>query len=162
MSPSGPSAQYGPRRQIVHADSAPPGWPVPRLAPRQAVVRAFRQYAQFDGRASRREFWYFSLFCVLVEIVLLVPAVAISRATATSADEPGPAAVVGSVLLLVFALATALPTIALACRRLHDAGLSGLYLLIGLVTTIVPLVMCALPTSPDASRFGPPGRAGGA
>ena len=140
--------------------SAPAGWPVGNLTFLEAVKRAFRQYVHFDGRASRSEFWYFYLFSVGVQIVLLVPSIAIGTATSTSSGDPGPAFVVGFVLWGIFYLGAALPSLAVACRRLHDAGFSGLFLLLGLVTGLIPLVMCALPTSPNAVRYGPPGQPG--
>lgn len=142
------------------AASAPAGWPVPDLTFVEAVRRAFRQYVHFDGRASRREFWYFYLFVVGGQLVLLAPSIAGSVATSTTRGRPAPVFVVGFVLFGIFYLGVVLPALAIACRRLHDAGYSGLFLLLGLVTGLIPLVMCALPTSPDAGRFGPPGAPG--
>lgn len=122
-----------------------------------AVRRGFRRYVTFDGRASRAEFWYWYLFVVGVLLVLVVPSAAIGSATASPDGSVGPVFVVGFVAAGLFYAAVLLPTIAVACRRLHDAGFSGLYLLLGLVTGLIPLIMCALPTSPNAVRYGPPG-----
>ena len=125
-----------------------------------AVCRGFKKYATFEGRASRAEFWFWYLFVVGVALVLLVPSGAIAAATASSSADgaPSPAAAIGFGLIGVFYLAVLLPTLAVACRRLHDAGFSGLFLLLGLVTGLIPLIMCILPTSPNAVRFGPPGQ----
>lgn len=138
---------------------APTGWPVPDIRFADAVKRGFSGYVAFDGRASRAEFWYWYLFVVGTVLVLVLPSVAI--ATATSSDGTfSPVAAVGLVIGGLFYAAVVLPTIAVACRRLHDAGYSGLFLLLGLVTGLIPLVMCLLPTSPAAARFGPPGQPG--
>ena len=61
-------------------------------------------YAQFEGRASRSEYWWFYLFTVL--------------ATA-AADTLG--GTVGNLASLAFFL----PSLALVARRLHDTGRSG-------------------------------------
>ena len=124
-----------------------------------AVRRGFKKYATFDGRASRAEFWFWYLFVVGGALVLAVPSGVIAGATASSSSDgaPSPVAAIGFVLIGVFYLAVLVPTLAVACRRLHDAGFSGLFLLLGLVTGLVPLIMCILPTSPNAVRFGPPG-----
>ena len=123
-----------------------------------AVRRGFRKYVTFDGRASRAEFWYWYLFVVGVLLVLIVLTTAIGSATAGPDGTLGPVFVIGFVLAGIFYAAVLLPTIAVACRRLHDAGLSGLFLLLSLISGLIPLIMCALPTSPNAVRYGPPGQ----
>ena len=140
------------------ARTPPPGWPVPDVTFVEAVKRGFAQYIGFDGRASRREFWYFYLFAVGVLLVLLAPTIALGVATSTPASGsggPGAVLTVGFSAVGLFYAAVLLPMLAVACRRLHDAGFSGLFLLLGLVTGLIPLVMCAFPTAPDAVRFNP-------
>ena len=123
-----------------------------------AVKRGFKKYVSFNGRASRAEFWYWYLFVVGVEIALIAPTIAIASATQPAGGGLGPVGTVGLVVFGLFYLAILLPTIAIACRRLHDAGFSGLFLLLGLITGLIPLIMCLLPTSPNAVRYGPPGQ----
>ena len=78
-----------------------------------------------------------------------------------SASKPGqvigPAGWPFGILLLVWALGTIVPTIAVSVRRLHDAGYSGWFYLFNIVGLgIVTLVLCALETSPKAPQYGPP------
>ena len=69
----------------------------------------------------------------------------------------GPAGWPFGILLLVWALGTIVPTIAVSVRRLHDAGYSGWFYLFNIVGLgIVTLVLCALETSPKAPQYGPP------
>jgi len=68
-------------------------------------------YAQFSGRASRSEYWWFQLFSVLAPVA----AGAISLGLGTAVQ----------VVLIVPGLATSV-------RRLHDVGRSGWWLLVGL------------------------------
>lgn len=89
----------------------------------------------------------------------MLPSVALG--TATSSDGSfSPVGAVGLVVAGLFYAAILLPTLAVACRRLHDAGFSGAFLLLAFVTGLIPLIMCMLPTSPSAARFGPPGQPG--
>jgi uncharacterized membrane protein YhaH (DUF805 family) len=81
----------------------------------ESVTVCFRKYADFNGRATRPEYWWFFLF-------LFVASVAISY--------------VSSTLSIVFTLATFVPAIAAATRRLHDTNRSGWWQLIGLVPLI--------------------------
>jgi len=125
-----------------------------------AVRRGFRKYVTFSGRASRAEFWYWYLFVTGVLIILVLPTGAIASATSAGDGSVSPLVTVGFAAAGLFYAAVILPTVAVACRRLHDAGFSGLFLLLGLVTGLIPLIMCVLPTSPNAVRFGPPGQPG--
>jgi len=79
-------------------------------------------YANFEGRARRSEFWYFLLFQFIVIIALLILAAV--------------AGTIGSVLYGIYALATLVPGIAVAVRRLHDVGKSGWWYFICLVPLI--------------------------
>ncbi|MGM0708504.1 DUF805 domain-containing protein [Brevibacterium sediminis] len=132
----------------------------------QAVKRFFKNYAKFSGRASRSEFWWATLFCVLVALVpyILVIIGAVMMAASASADPYGGGAPsgggialmgIGGVLLGVFVLATIVPSIAVSWRRLHDAGFSGLFYLLTLTSIggIVVLVMEIMPPKPEGQRF---------
>ena len=95
----------------------------------EAVSRAIRQYAKFSGRASRSEYWWFSLFLVLTQFGLgLLVGVAQSKSEAL--------AQMTGVLLAVIPIVFLIPALALTSRRIHDSGRSAkLYfgLLIGLI-----------------------------
>jgi uncharacterized membrane protein YhaH (DUF805 family) len=76
------------------------------------------RYAKFDGRAGRAEFWWFVLANFLVYIALAI-LMQISS--------------IFVVVYFVYGLATIVPSIALAIRRLHDTDKSGWMLLLGLI-----------------------------
>lgn len=86
-----------------------------------AIRIVFAKYAQFDGRASRSEYWYFTLFSVLVTIgayvLLLVPIVNILAVIA----------------LIGWALGVVVPSLAVTVRRLRDAGYHWAWLFISFV-----------------------------
>jgi uncharacterized membrane protein YhaH (DUF805 family) len=86
----------------------------------ESVTVCFRKYADFSGRATRSEYWWFFLFIIVVSL-------------ATS--------YVSSALSGLFSLATLLPSIAAAARRLHDTNRSGWWQLIVLVPVVGIIVL---------------------
>ena len=83
-----------------------------------AIKAGFKNYVNFRGTATRPEYWYWFLFTALVIIVLF------------SIDLSG-------VFLLLFSLATFLPSISVNARRLTDAGFSPLWLLLVLPGVVI-------------------------
>lgn len=84
-------------------------------------------YANFDGRARRSEYWYFVLVNII--ITFLCYGVVIIGAII---DVPAIAAF-GAILILLFALGIFIPNLAVIVRRLHDTNKSGWMILIGLI-----------------------------
>ncbi len=80
------------------------------------------KYADFNGRARRSEYWYFQL-CNFIVIILLAM---VSTAAGTF----------GFVLVILYVLATLVPTLALIARRLHDVGKSGWFYCISFIPLI--------------------------
>ncbi|WP_114559795.1 DUF805 domain-containing protein [Desertihabitans aurantiacus] len=129
----------------------------------QAIGRFFKKYAQFNGRASRSEYLWATLFNVIVVAVLYGVALAIVGATAGSASDPsqvssGAGAGLGIIALIIglYGLAIIVPSIALQVRRLHDTGQSGFLVLLNLIPSIgglIVFIMCCLPTSPNGDRY---------
>ena len=92
-------------------------------------------YAQFEGRASRSEYWWFYLFTVLVT---------------AAADMLG--GTVGNLASLAFFL----PGLALLVRRLHDTGRSGWWFLIAFTVIGIPVLLYWLVRASDAgaNKYG--------
>jgi uncharacterized membrane protein YhaH (DUF805 family) len=113
----------------------------------QSIQTVFRKYAEFTGRASRPEFWWFILFSTLVSSVL----------NAMNVFTPWGTIQTGSSLAGVWSIAVLVPTLAVAVRRLRDAGRSWaelFWLLLPIAGLIVLIVhLCDRPT-PDASSRG--------
>ncbi|WP_162148500.1 DUF805 domain-containing protein [Asticcacaulis sp. AC402] len=110
--------------------------PAPRtgLSLSEAVQACVNKYAQFQGRASRSEYWWFYLACLIAGIVLEVLAY-----------------ISGFRFLNILALAWFLPGLASVVRRLHDNNRSGFWILIGFGFGVIPLIyMLTRPTQVDA------------
>lgn len=124
-----------------------------------AVRRFFAKYATFRGRASRSEYWWWVLTGTVVGTVLnalptLTDGVRIEADGSTTIT--GPHGVILSLIWIVWALGTLLPTVAVLVRRLHDTGRSGLWVLIGIVPLIGILVLFVFTVQgprPEGARF---------
>jgi uncharacterized membrane protein YhaH (DUF805 family) len=152
------------QQQIVPTGSAVPLWAPYYDAPiGEAARRFFKKHATFSGRASRSEYWLWTLVSGVVgfilEIVVMLGGSAGSTVNDAGVTVPGPGATVGFVLVGIWTLATLIPSLALIVRRLHDANFSGWMILIGLVPilgAIVLLVLMFLGPNPEGQRFDVP------
>lgn len=139
----------------------------------QATKRFFKQYAKFNGRASRSEYWWIALFGLIIEIVplilyfvgLAIMAVSTSSYNINDPSSPyvsGPNPVgillflIGLGLLIIIGLGLLVPSIALTWRRLHDSNFAGPFYFLSFIPSagvIVLLVLTLLPSKAEGRRF---------
>ena len=87
-----------------------------------AIKLFFANYANFRGRSTRAEYWFATLFVFLVSFVL---------------------GLIADVLSSIWGLAVLIPTLAIGCRRFHDAGKSGkLYAALMIAGYVCGIVAC--------------------
>lgn len=101
-----------------------------------------KNYAGFQGRARRAEYWYYTLTSAIISVVLNIIGLAIGF----------------SYLATIYSLAVLIPTLAVAVRRLHDTNRSGWWILIGiipLVGWIVLIVFMATEGTRGDNKYGP-------
>lgn len=103
-------------------------------------LTVLKKYAVLDGRARRKEYWMFILYDIIVSLVIFVVGAVVGNAV----SEPGTSFGLGSLLLLIYLLGTLAPKLSVTVRRLHDTNHSALWLLVGLIPLIGPLVMLVL------------------
>jgi uncharacterized membrane protein YhaH (DUF805 family) len=104
-----------------------------------------KKYATFSGRARRKEYWMYTLFNVVILLVLLGIGVAAFGEN-------------GVWLYTVYLFAVLIPTLAVTVRRLHDTGRSGWWYFISfvpLVGPIVLLVFTCLGGDAAPNKYGP-------
>lgn len=85
-------------------------------------------YFDFNGRARRKEYWMFALWCFLLTIVTVI--------IDTILGFEG-----GGVVTGLFALAIILPSLGLLVRRLHDINYSGWWYFISFIPLIGGLIL---------------------
>ena len=102
----------------------------------EAVKVCLSKYADFNGRATRAEYWWFFLFVILVGAII---------------------SVLSDKLAVVFYLGTLLPTVAAAARRLHDTERTGWWQLVGLVPVVGFIVLLVFLTQKSAGGAQPQG-----
>ena len=99
----------------------------------------FKNYVNFEGRATRPEYWWFTLAYAIVNIILsLIPRV-------------------GSVLSGILALAVLIPSIGVGVRRLHDINKSGWWLLLSfipIVGAIILILWLVKPSDNGENKYG--------
>lgn len=130
---------------------------------KEAIDSVLKQnYANFQGRAARSEYWFFALF------VFIVAGILSALMFATVDFNTGQISGLGYVviaILAVFYLGILIPSIAVAVRRLHDRNMSGWWYLgfivlsaipfVGIVASIAMLVIFCLKGTDGDNRFGP-------
>ena len=101
----------------------------------ESIKTCFSKYADFEGRATRSEFWWWALFVFLA-----------SAATG----------IVSNMLSAVFSLAVLLPYVAVGARRLHDIDKSGWLQLVGLIPLIgwILLIFWFVQEGKEPNRYG--------
>ena len=100
-----------------------------------------KKYADFSGRAHRTEFWMFTLFNIIIAVVVLIIDMFIT----------------GGLIYALYWLAVLVPSIALGARRLHDTDKSGWMLLLGLIPLVglVLIYFFVIDSQPGPNKYGP-------
>lgn len=102
----------------------------------ESIKICLSKYADFNGRASRPEYWWFALFIVIGGFGI---------------------SLVSNMLGTLFYLGTMVPSLAAATRRLHDTDKSGWLQLIALIPVlgwIAIIYLLAQPGKDESNRFG--------
>jgi len=120
----------------------------------QAVSSVFRNYATFQGRAPRSEYWWWTVFSILVSWVttfidsLLFSSIGFFHIGGEPTFTP---------ITTLVGLALIVPAIAVSVRRFHDLGRTGWWLLIGLtgIGTLVIFFWFMVKGDAGPNRYGP-------
>jgi len=90
-------------------------------------LKVLNQYADFNGRARRQEYWMFTLF----NIIFAFSAIMLDNLFGLSNSEEG-----FGPIYIIYGLAVLIPGLAVGVRRLHDIGKSGWMMLVSLIPFI--------------------------
>lgn len=109
--PPTPAPMPGPPPVSAQTPPVPPAASTASYTFGQAIAACFKRYAEFDGRASRSEYWW---FCLFANVLACIP-------------------FIGEIL----ALGLIVPGIAVAIRRMHDIGKCGWFCIIPIYSLIL-------------------------
>lgn len=115
-----------------------------------AVSSYFKNYANFNGRARRSEYWYSTLFTSGISLFLLI----LDELNSSYYQE----FTFYTAIYAIWVLGTFLPSLAISVRRLHDVGRYGTYIwmaLIPLAGAIILLIEFVKDSQLGANQFGP-------
>jgi uncharacterized membrane protein YhaH (DUF805 family) len=104
-------------------------------------IRVLKKYAVFEGRATRKEYWMFQLFNVIVSIGIALLSIGLTSVTKTNQG----------ILGNIYSLAVLVPGIAVAIRRMHDTGRSGWWCIV----PIIGLIYAIEAGQPNENQYGP-------
>jgi uncharacterized membrane protein YhaH (DUF805 family) len=108
-----------------------------------AVKSGFENYVNFEDRASRSEFWWWTLFYIITYVAAIAIDITLSL----------------GFLSVLISLTFLAPSLAVGARRLHDINKSGWWQLIyfiPLLGMIVMLIFLVKKGNPEENRFGKP------
>ena len=110
-------------------------------------LKALKNYADFSGRARRKEYWLFTLYNIIIFVALVF----------LGAMVGFPRGAEGVFVFVAFYMVGVLiPALAVSVRRLHDTGRSGWWFLLNFVPfgAIVVLVFLVQDSNPASNKFG--------
>lgn len=108
---------------------------------RKWYLEALTKYATFEGRACRKEYWYFKLYNFIILVILVL-------------IDAGLGSV--AILTLIYLLASSIPKISVTVRRLHDVNLSGWFYLVSLLPfgSLLLFVKMIQEGDPNINQYG--------
>lgn len=120
-----------------------------------------KNYTNFSGRATRREYWFVTLINIFTFIVLYIVAIIVLGVEPNDTDPDGLINYLPLVGLVIIGIAAILPTLALEVRRLHDSNRRGWWMLIRLIPIVGDILMLVFTLSKGndgKNDYGPPAK----
>lgn len=119
----------------------------------EAITRGFSKAFTFTGRASRSEYWWWMLFCIVsgiavgfIDGLLVMPLLGLKPSNGDF--QP---------FTIILVLSLIVPSISLAVRRMHDVGWTGFMVLIPLIPilgSIIYFVLTVWPGTAGPNKYG--------
>ncbi|MFY7810903.1 MAG: DUF805 domain-containing protein [Flavobacterium sp.] len=111
-------------------------------------------FANFNGRARRSEYWYTVLADFIIQISVIIFAVILVLLS----PELYPVSIFLYIIVVLYSLVVFIPGLAMTVRRLHDIGKSGTYLFfyfIPIAGPIILIIFLATDSEPGENKWGP-------
>ena len=93
-------------------------------------VSTLKKFTDFEGRATRTEYWTFILVIFFIGVILFALDIVLGFSTSEQAIS-------GGLLSFIFGILVFIPSLSVSVRRLHDSGKSGWLLLVPTIVSII-------------------------
>lgn len=103
---------------------------------------AIQKYTEFNGRATRQEYWMFALFNFIISFSILF-LVALIEGMLNSTNS------VANILNLIYTLFILIPSLSVGVRRIHDSGHNGWWI----ICPIVNFVFLLFPSETSKNKY---------
>ena len=103
----------------------------------EAYKKFLSNYANFNGRSTRSDYWYVVLMNILIGAALTL-----------LSDLSG----LASLISKVYSIVTLIPMIAIVVRRLHDINKSGWFYLLALIPLVGPIILLVFLCTPSVNE----------
>ena len=122
-----------------------------------AVKTCFKKAFTFSGRATRAEYWWFTLFTWLGAFGAMFLGLFIGGIASAGLARSDSWSDMGVYFCLIFLIIVFIPNFSLLFRRLHDVGLSGAWVLTLLLGGLggIFLFIVSLEPSDGNNKYGP-------
>lgn len=123
-----------------------------------AIKQCYHKAFTLSGRASRSEYWLFSLYQLLLIFVLV--AIMITTYTNLQNDDSGLVPSLMGIIILLSSITLAIHIVPMFCvtvRRLHDSNMPGWLILLSIIPVgnLILFIFMLLPSTPGDNPYGP-------
>ena len=103
----------------------------------ESIQICFKKYFDSMGRASRSEFWYFTLFCIIANFIAITLSAILQGMTFDDVlnDESNFLGIIDMIVYFILLI----PMFTVTWRRMHDINRSGWWILITI--TIIGILL---------------------
>ena len=119
----------------------------------------FKNYANFHGRTSRKEYWLAAITAaIIITILSVIACIPVLPLTTNPYAEISIFSLIIACIASLGTLVYVIPLLSLYVRRLHDIGKSGWFLLLGLIPyigSIILFIFTLLDSQPSDNKYGP-------
>lgn len=123
-----------------------------------AIKQCYNKAVTLSGRASRSEYWFFSLYQLLLLFVLVPTMFTID--SNLQDDDSGLVPKLMGIIILLLSIALSIHIVPMFCvtvRRLHDSNMPGWLLLLSIIPVgnLILFIFMLLPSTPGDNPYGP-------
>ena len=120
----------------------------------EAYKKFWKGYVDFEGRSTRSDYWFVVLANFLLIMALYIAAIIFAVAGRNQPGSlPNIIAYIFLILIILYAFATILPSLAIQVRRLRDAGYNWPYIFVAFIPFVGGIILIVLLCKPTKVEY---------